>query len=180
MVSRPSNGRGIDALERVEVESRAEWRRWLEEHHGQGEGVWVVACKRGDARHVPYADVRDEALCFGWIDSRPAKLDAQRTMLLLSPRKSGSGWSRVNKERIAALDAAHALVVPTDLAEALASRAPAALRFGAFPPSARRGILEWIEAAKRPETRAKRVAETAELAARDERANHGRRTPEQG
>jgi uncharacterized protein YdeI (YjbR/CyaY-like superfamily) len=188
----------MPAAPRVEVRSRAAWRAWLARHHRHPGSVWVVTWKKGRGPHVPYADVRDEALCFGWIDSRPARLDAERTMLLLSPRRPGSGWSRVNKARVDALeadgrmtdagraaiaaaradgswhalDAAHALVVPTDLRAALDAHPPAAARFAAFAPSARRGILEWIGSAKRPDTRARRVAATARLAAQGLRANH--------
>ena len=164
----------------------------------------MVTWKKGRGPHVPYGDIRDEALCFGWIDSRPARLDENRSMILLSPRKPGSGWSGVNKARVAvleaegrmaapgrarveaarrdgswvALDTASALTIPSDLAGALGEHPPAAERFAAFPPSARRGILEWIAAAKRPETRDRRIAKTASLAARGIRANHpARKTP---
>lgn len=187
----------LDRLARVEVRSLAEWRAWLEAHHGQAESVWAVTWKTGRGPHVPYGDIRDEALCFGWIDSRPGKVDADRSMVLVSPRRGGGKWSAINKERVAALtaegrmapagvakveaakrdgtwealDEAHALTVPDDLARALAGHPPAAEQFAAFPPSARRGILEWIAAAKRADTRARRVEETARLAARGERAN---------
>jgi uncharacterized protein YdeI (YjbR/CyaY-like superfamily) len=187
------------AAPRIEVRSRAEWRAWLEAHHRQAEGVHVVTFKKGRGPHVPYGDIRDEALCFGWIDSRPGKVDADRSMIFVSPRRPGGKWSTINKARVAALDsegrmapaglerveaakqdgtwealdAAHALMVPDDLAAALAGQG-AADAFAAFPASARRGILEWIAAAKRPETRAQRVEETAAKAARGERANDWR------
>ncbi|MDJ0946584.1 MAG: YdeI/OmpD-associated family protein [Kiloniellales bacterium] len=77
--------------------------------------------------------------------------------------KANGGWTR--------LDAVEALAVPADLAAALAGRPPAASNFEAFPRSVKRGILEWIAQAKRPETRARRVEETARRAARNERAN---------
>ncbi|PAX07686.1 YdeI/OmpD-associated family protein [Sphingomonas lenta] len=182
---------------RVEVRSRAEWRAWLLAHHAQAESVWLVGWKKGRGPYVPYGELRDEALCFGWVDSRPAKLDADRSMLLMSPRKRGSGWSAVNKARVAALEAAglmhaaglakmdaakrdgswskldavDALTVPDDLATALDAHPPAAERLAAFPPSVRRGILEWIAQAKRAKTRAMRVEETARLAAENVRAN---------
>lgn len=184
-------------LETVTIEDRAALRRWLRAHHGRADSVWIVTWKRGDPRYLPYADIVEEALCFGWIDSRPRALDAARTMLLLSPRKPGSGWSRANKLRIAKLvrtrrmarpglekvaaakrdgswsklDAVDALAVPRDLAAALRSRPPALEHWNAFPPSVRRGILEWIVQAKRPETRRRRVEETARRASRNERAN---------
>lgn len=144
-----------------------------------------------------YEDAVEEALCFGWIDSRPRKLDEERSMLWMAPRRAGSGWSRPNKERVArmiaqglmapaglakvaaaqadgswsALDAVEDLEIPTDLKDALASLPSAAENFDRFPRSAKRGILEWIINAKRPETRRARVAETARLASQNERAN---------
>ncbi len=186
----------------VEVRSRAELRAWLEAHHATSSGAWIVSFKKhvGEA-HVTAAAVCEACLCFGWIDSVPRKLDADRTMLLCTPRKAARGWSRVNKDRVArleaagllapagvraveaarasgtwtALDAVEELVEPDDLTAALDAD-PAARRFyDAFPRSAKRGILEWIGAAKRPETRAARIAETARLAAVNERANAWKR-----
>lgn len=170
-------------LERVEAASLAEWRAWLAAHHGQRESIWLVRWKKGRGPHLAYGDVVDEALCWGWIDSLP--------------RKKGSAWSAVNKakvERLMAagrmqvaglakiaaakadgswdrLNAVDALNIPDDLAQALAGAGSAADNFAAFSPSSRRGILEWIQQARRPETRARRVAETARLAALGLRAN---------
>lgn len=186
--------RNLDRFERVTVASRAELRAWLAANHDRDEAIWLVTFKKGGGRpHVPWSDVVDEALCFGWIDSLPRKLDAERTMLLLSPRRPGSRWSRINRDKVErltaaglmtpagaakadgswqALDTVDALLVPDDLAAALAGHPPAAARFAAFSPSSRRGILEWIAAARRPDTRARRITETAELAARNIKANH--------
>jgi uncharacterized protein YdeI (YjbR/CyaY-like superfamily) len=185
-------------LERVEVTSREGWRAWLDENHARPDGVWVVTHKkRPGAPHVPYADIVDEALCFGWIDSLPRALDETRSMLFVSPRRSGSAWSKINKEKVerlmaegrmapsglarveaakadgswSALDAVETLVPPPDLAAALAADPRAGAFFAAFPPSARRGILEWIAAARRPETRAARIAETVARAAENRKAN---------
>lgn len=193
--------KALDQFERIEVTTRAQWRDWLSANHLQSESVWVVTFKKGASRpRVPYDDLVEEALAFGWVDSLPRKLDEERTMLLMSPRKPGSNWSAVNKARIEtmteaglmhpaglakieqakadgswnALDAVDRLDVPADLAAAFAERSGSAEAFAAFPPSTRRGILEWIGNAKRPETRAARIAETAEKAARGERANQWR------
>ena len=182
----------------VHPETRAAWRAWLQKHHGRSEGVWLVLWKKASGQPVrPYDDLVEEALAFGWVDSKPRKLDAERSMLWIAPRKPGSAWSGPNKRRVEAmlakgamasaglakvqaakadgtwtkLDAVEALAVPPDLAEAFARHAGSADAFAGFPPSARRGILEWIVQARRPETRAKRVDETARLAARGERAN---------
>ena len=163
--------------------------------------MWLVLAKKGSSlRTVSYAEAVEEALCFGWIDSKANTVGADRYKLWMAPRKRGSGWSAVNKRRLerliaeglvapaglaaieaakadgswARLDASHSLDVPRDLASALAAYPSARPHFDAFPPSARRGILEWIDAAKRPETRARRVAETARLAEENVRANQWR------
>ncbi len=182
--------------------TREDWRAWLEQNHARQQGVWLVTYKKATGKpRVDYDAAVEEALCFGWVDSLPRKLDAARSLLYFAPRKPGSGWSRLNKERAArliaqnrmapaglakieaakqdgswaSLDAVEALEIPPDLSEALAACPPAATYFDAFPRSARRGILEWIAAAKRPETRQKRIAETARLAAQNQRANQWRR-----
>lgn len=180
---------------------RAQWRDWLEAHHTQSDSVWVVTYKVGASKsRLPYDDLVEEALAFGWVDSLPRKLDAERTMLLMSPRKPGSNWSAVNKSRIdkmttakrmhpfglakvdqakadgswSALDSVDRLEVPDDLTAAFDARPGSSEAFAGFPPSTRRGVLEWIGNAKRAETRARRVLDTAEKAARGERANKWR------
>lgn len=188
-------------FEQVEVTTRSQWRDWLAAHHPRTESIWLVTFKANTSQpRVPYADLVEEALAFGWIDSLPRKLDDERTMLLMSPRKPGSNWSAVNKARIetmtaaglmhpaglakieqakadgtwTALDAVDRLEVPADLQAAFDARPDAEATFADFPPSTRRGILEWIGNAKRPETRAKRISDTADKAARGERANQWR------
>ena len=102
-----------DDYEHVEVRSRAEWRAWLAEHHGSRPGVWVVTFKKhtGD-KHVPYGEVVEEALAFGWIDSLGRRVDEDRFRLRLSPRKPRSKWSAPNKERIERLEASGAMAPP--------------------------------------------------------------------
>jgi len=185
----------------VEIASIAALEAWLARHQAQRESVWLVTYKKAPgAPHVPYSEIVDALLCYGWIDSLPRRLDAARTMLLISPRKPRSAWSKINKDKAArliaegrmrppgaaaiavakangawsALDAVETLEPPPDLAAALKRAAPADVHFAAFPPSVRRGVLEWIAQAKRPETRARRIAETARLAAQNKRANQYR------
>jgi uncharacterized protein YdeI (YjbR/CyaY-like superfamily) len=181
--------------------SRAEWRAWLQENHGQSSGVWLVSFKKGTGKpRFEYEEAVEEALCFGWIDSKPNKLDEARSLLWFAPRKAKTGWSKPNKERVerllaaglmqlaglakleqakadgswSSLDAVEELQLPADLVTALAALPPADSNFLAFPRSAKRGILEWIHTAKQPETRAARIAETARLAQFNERANQWR------
>ena len=187
-----------DTYAQAQPASRAEWRQWLADHHASAPGVWLVYFKKASGQpSVSYPEAVEEALCFGWIDSLPRKLDAERSQLLFTPRQPKSGWSKANKERLVrleaagrlmpaglaaiararengaweSLDAAEAGTVPADLATALAANAEAQGHFAAFSPSARKMILTWVLAAKRPETRAHRVAETVRLAARNKRAN---------
>ena len=183
---------------RVHPLTRAAWRAWLDEHHGRDSGVWLVRYKKATGKPtLSYDEQVDEAMCFGWVDSLPRALDAERSMLYFAPRKAGSGWSRVNKDRVqrmtaaglmrpagqAKVDAAQAdgswtlldavenLDVPDDLVAAFARYPGSAAHFDAFPRSAKRGILEWIVQAKRAPTRAARIEETARLAAQNTRAN---------
>lgn len=181
--------------------TRAAWRAWLKKHHTRAEGVWFISYKKATGKpRVEYEEAVEEALCFGWVDSKGVKLDDERSMLWFAPRKARSNWSKPNKDRVerltaaglmtaaglakveaaknngrwTALDAVESLEIPADLATALASRDKAAEHFAAFPRSVKRGILEWIANAKKPETRAKRVEETARLAALNKRANQWR------
>ncbi|MDE2385014.1 MAG: YdeI/OmpD-associated family protein [Alphaproteobacteria bacterium] len=185
---------------RVEISSRAELRAWLSKHHGQPQSIWLVTRKKPDPRNVPYNDIVEEALCFGWVDSLPRALDEKRSMLRLSPRKPGSAWSKLNKQRVATLiasglmqpaglavvEAAKAsgtwdrlneveeLHVPDDLAATLKKNKMAKGYFDLFPRSVKRAILEWILSAKKQETRASRIAETVSKAEKNIRANQWR------
>ena len=137
---------------------------------------------------------------FGWIDSKPNKLDDERSILWMAPRKPAAKWSRLNKERVEklinaglmapvglvkiedakkdgswyALDRVEALKIPADLDQAFAANETARQYFETFPRSVKRGILEWIASAKKPETRAGRIEETVRLAAENKRANQWR------
>jgi uncharacterized protein YdeI (YjbR/CyaY-like superfamily) len=167
------------------VTDREEWRRWLAANHTVAPGVWLVTFKPSTGKPRPtYDEVVEEALCFGWIDSVAGTVDDERTMLLITPRKRGSPWSKLNKARIEQLianglmtaaglakieaakadgswtlyDAIEALEVPPDLSEAL-DRDPAARRgFDAFSPSNKKQVLWWVASAKRGATRADRIA----------------------
>jgi uncharacterized protein YdeI (YjbR/CyaY-like superfamily) len=180
---------------------RQEWRSWLEEHHATSSGVWLISWKKGTGQpRVTYDEAVEEALCFGWVDSRSKALDERRSLQLFTPRKPGSSWCRSNKERVAVLieqgrmtpagldkvetaqrdgswsrlDAIEALTVPPDLDQALAANPAAAEHFEAFSNSAKKNILGWIQSAKRPETRRKRIEETVTLAAQNMKANQPR------
>lgn len=185
----------------VHPKSRAEWRKWLEENQARKEGIWLISYKKDTGKpRFDYDESVEEALCFGWVDSKPAKLDEERSMLWFAPRKPKTNWSKLNKDRVEkmikaglmspaglakveaakkdgswnALDGVEALEIPPDLAKALSKNKTAKEYFEAFPRSVKRGILEWILNAKRPETRAKRIEETVTLAEKNVRANQWR------
>ncbi|HZD17633.1 MAG TPA: YdeI/OmpD-associated family protein [Actinomycetota bacterium] len=185
----------------VVAKDRAAWRRWLERHHASTDGVWLIIGKKGSRlESVTYEEAVEEALCFGWIDAKANRLDDRRYKQWMARRKPGSGWAESNKRRVerliaegrmapaglAAIEAAKAdgswskldrsrsLEVPADLAKAMRAYPDARRHFDAFPPSARRMILYWIDSAKRPETRSRRIEETARLAQENVRANESR------
>jgi uncharacterized protein YdeI (YjbR/CyaY-like superfamily) len=92
----------LDRLEHVHAEDRGAWRAWLVEHHATAPGAWLVTWKAATGRpRMPDADAVEEALCVGWVDSRAGTVDEERSRLLFTPRRRGSGWSRPDKERIA-------------------------------------------------------------------------------
>lgn len=186
----------------VHPKTRSAWHSWLDRHHARPEGVWLISWKKSSGKvRIPYDELVEEALCFGWIDSTAKTVDEHRAMLWFAPRRPRSGWSKSNKVRIEraiaagrmqpvglakieaakqdgswnALDAVDALELPPDLIAALAGHPPARDHFEAFPPSVKRGILDWIRTAKTQPTRAKRICETATLAAMNRRANQWRK-----
>ena len=189
---------GVNDYEQVLVTSRAQWREWLTANADTSPGVWLVTYKRGSGQPAPtYDDVVEECLCFGWIDSTGRPRDESTGMQLVTPRKPRSTWAATNKVRIerlleaglmterglrviaaakangswTSLDAVERMEVPDDLAAGLEERPPARANFDAFPPSARKQVLWYVISAKRPETRAARIARVVAAAA------EGRRTP---
>jgi uncharacterized protein YdeI (YjbR/CyaY-like superfamily) len=184
-----------------QAKTRAEWRRWLEKNYASTRRVWLILTKKDSVvRGITYEEAVEEALCFGWIDSRTNSLDSDRYMLQMTPRKPGSVWSKANKQRVKRLiadgwmtdaglvkikaakkdgswtrhDKIDRLEIPKDLQKALSRNLEARRNFEAFSDSAKKIILFWITAAKRPETRSKRVEETVRLAAANIKAAHPR------
>ncbi len=183
---------GLADLPLVEPRSRAEWRAWLEVHHAESPGIWLAVGKKGNTvTTLTYEDAVEEALCFGWIDSTTKRLDDHRFKQLFTPRKPGGTWARSNKQRIerliaqgrmtpaglapieaakddgtwSMLDDVEDLVVPPDLAEALEAGPAAANNYTELADSKKKQLLYWIGSAKRPETRAERIANTVQALA---------------
>lgn len=185
----------FEELPHVEITSRAEWRAWLAANHAEAEGAWLVTFKKhcGD-RYLPWSEIVQELLCFGWIDARARRVDEDRMKRHVSPRKPGSIWSAVNKRHVAELqqeglmtpagqrliDAAKAdgswtflddidaLVEPDDLAAALDASAAARAAWDETSPSLRKQALYHVKTAKRADTRGRRIERIVERAARGE------------
>ena len=192
---------GIQDREHLPIESAQQFHDWLSSNHSSSPGVWLVTFKKGSGKPAPtYDEMVRVALCWGWVDSVPGKIDDLQTKLYFSPRKPGSAWSKSNKQRVEELladnqiqpaglakiaeakasgawskiDEAQDALVPADLLEAFALYPGSHENFEAFPKGVRKQILEWITLAKTPATREKRIQETASLAAQNIRANQWR------
>ncbi len=174
------------------------WRDWLEHNAGSAREVWLVLpLKSSGTPSVEYGEAVEHALCYGWVDSTVVKGDDDTRLQRFSPRNPSSSWAASNRARADRLIAAglmrpagQALIdlakrtgrwdvlgsvggdgVPDDLRAALAADPQADAHFAAFPPSVKRQILEWILTARKPETRARRIARTVEQAHDNIRAN---------
>lgn len=179
----PASPNGKDVLT---PSSRAEWRGWLMSNSGRKDGLWVVHRKKSSKLEGPsYDELLEEALCFGWIDSQSRRVDEDRKIQWFSPRRHGGLWSAPNKSRIARLqeeglmtevgqatidrakadgswsqtDEVDVLIVPTDLEAAFAAAPAARIAYEGLTESARKQHLWAVYSAKRPETRAKRIAD---------------------
>ena len=174
------------------AETRAQWRAWLEANHDSERGVWLCSWRTGTGKpRCPYPEVVEEALCFGWIDSTNVILDPDRGIQLITPRRPKSPWSRLNRSRVEAMEAAglmtdagrsavdaakangwwtisdsvEDLIEPDDLASALNGNDAARAAWDGFTPSVRKQMLWWLVTAATAATRAKRIAVIVEKAA---------------
>ncbi len=175
----------------------AELEAWLEERHGDSEGVWLKIAKKGvEPPSVTYGEALELALCFGWIDSQKRGHDESHFLQRFTPRRPRGRWSKINREKAEALIAAGAMR-PTGLAEVEAARAdgrweaayegartatvpvdlqreldanPAAAEFFAgLDGSNRYAILYRLDEAKKPETRARRLRKFVAMLERGEK-----------
>jgi uncharacterized protein YdeI (YjbR/CyaY-like superfamily) len=175
-----------DGLPKIPFASTAEWEAWLEDNHAVSEGVWIKMAKKGTGiESVRHPDVLESALCFGWIDSRREALDERYYLQRYTPRRSRSRWSRINRQKAERLiadgrmrpaglaeverakadgrwDAAYegqkSATVPDDLQRELDARPAAKASFAGLNSQNRYAILYRLQEAKRPETRARRLA----------------------
>jgi uncharacterized protein YdeI (YjbR/CyaY-like superfamily) len=190
-----------DGVKTYHAPSRADWRTWLAQNHATEKSVWLIIYhKKSPTPSVYYDEAVDEALCFGWVDSKINKRDHESSFQFFAKRNPKSNWSRVNKAKVerlvaddlmtsaglamidlakktgtwTALDDVENGVIPDDLQAKLDKFPTAKAHFDAFPRSAKRGILEWLLNAKQLETRTKRIEEIVTLAEKNERANQYR------
>jgi uncharacterized protein YdeI (YjbR/CyaY-like superfamily) len=180
--------------------SGAEWRAWLAEHHARAPGVWLKLAKLGSGVASPtYSEALDIALCFGWIDGQKNKLDERHWLQRFTPRQARSRWSQANVTRVAALlargemsaaglrevtaaqadgrwEAAYegqrSATVPEDLQRELDANPRAREFFAGLDSANRYAILYRLHDAKRPETRARRLAKFVAMLAAGEKI-HG-------
>ncbi len=182
-------------FEKVEVTSGQELRAWLDKNHTKRETIWLVTFKKNvPDKYVSTSEVLDALLCYGWIDGIRRKLDDDRTMQLIAPRKV-EHWAKTYKDRAARLieegkmqeagfrsielskqlglwdfmDDVDKLIVPDDLREGLGKREGATEFFYAINDSSKRFVLRWIKLAKTEKTRAARIQQIAELSANGEK-----------
>jgi uncharacterized protein YdeI (YjbR/CyaY-like superfamily) len=178
------------------VTTRAQWRRWLARHGASKTEIWLIFFKKHTGKpSLSYDDAVEEALCCGWIDSIVRRRDDETYIQKFTPRRAGSKWSALNMRRVRKLVRAglmteaglavmgdaltkkesapaektpKAPVVPSDVKRAVAE-ADAASEFKKLPSGYVRMCLKWIDAAKRPETRARRIVEFVMLTAQGKR-----------
>lgn len=176
--------------------NQGDWAAWLAANHASTLGIWLrIAKKASGVASVTYDEALEEALCYGWIDGQKKTYDEGSWLQKFTPRGAKSIWSKVNREKVLALiergrmqPAGHAQIerarqdgrwdaaydsqkvaaVPDDLAAALEANPAAKAFFATLKSTNRYAILFRIQTAKKPETRAKRIAQFVEMLARNE------------
>lgn len=182
--------------EEIYVNTRAEWRQWLVQNHQSEQSVWLVCNnQKSNLPVIPWGELVEEALCFGWIDSTRKTIDEFSFKQLFSKRKRNGTWSKVNKEKVqklidkglmtesgyesiksaklngswTILDEVEELIIPPDLEEAFENHPGSKNYFLSLSKSVRKMMLQWIVLAKRPETRQRRIDEVAECAGQNKK-----------
>jgi uncharacterized protein YdeI (YjbR/CyaY-like superfamily) len=179
-------------MRKLYVSTRAQWRRWLSRNHDKElHGVWLVYFKKGKGRaSLEYEESVEEALCFGWIDSLIKRIDDARYCRKFTPRQDGSQWSDSNRKRVEkvisearmtefgrakvetakrlgtwSLDSrpAFGTSIPIELTRALRRNAKAREHFETLAPTYRKHFIGWIAAARKQDTRARRLEESLAL-----------------
>lgn len=176
--------------------TRQHWRKWLSENHLVKDAVWLVFYKKQSGKAtISWSDAVDEALCFGWIDSKAETMDTESYRQYFCKRKPNSTWSKINKEKIekltsdnlmteagfhvverakqndswTILDEVEALKIPNDLKEVLTNYKNAFEYFDSLSKSNKKMLLYWVVSAKRTETRQKRIEEISKFASQGQK-----------
>jgi uncharacterized protein YdeI (YjbR/CyaY-like superfamily) len=177
--------------------TRSEWHKWLEENHSSASEVWLIYYKKPSGKpRIPYVDAVEEALCFGWIDGKIRRINEDYYVQRFSPRRSGSRWSKYNMDRVEkliktgqmrpeglkayenALKKPHLVYdnwadgdpnIPADLHSALSNNNQACSNFYNFSQSTRRIYVEWLNSAKKTETRTRRIEKIVVLSEKNTR-----------
>ncbi|KRE81611.1 YdeI/OmpD-associated family protein [Arthrobacter sp. Soil763] len=193
-------------LRELLVRDAAEWRAWLERHHAESPGVWLVLHKKGGSvTELDYEAALEEALCFGWIDGQGRRRDAETSYQRMTPRSRRSVWSARNVERVGRLEAAGRMApagraavesaqadgrweaayagqgtadVPEDLAAAIAAEPRAQAMFEVLTSVNRYALIYRTNSAKQAATRQRRIAGFVEMLARHETPHPQKRRPE--
>lgn len=178
-------------MKRICVTTAGAWRAWLRSNHDSERGVWLIFYKKETGRPtLAYEAAVEEALCYGWIDSTVKSIDNERYARKFTPRKEKSNWSDLNKKRATRLiknkrmtrigmrlieaakesglwdrpdRPAPRVDMPREFQNALKNNRLALREFEKLAPSHQKRYIMWVGTAKRPETRAKRIAESIEL-----------------
>lgn len=171
----------------VSFATREAWAEWLEAHHASAPGVWLKIMKKGATEAgVTQAEALEVALCFGWIDSQKSAFDESFSLQRFTPRRARSLWSRINRDKVeeliargdmrpaglreveraradgrweAAYEPQRTATVPDDLQTALDQNEAARAFFATLSGANRYAILHRIHTARKPETRARRIAQ---------------------
>jgi uncharacterized protein YdeI (YjbR/CyaY-like superfamily) len=171
---------------KVYLKNREEWSKWLEEYNKSVDGIWLLYYKKPSGKpRIPYNDAVEEALCFGWIDSKIKRVNEDYYIQWFTPRRPGSRWSELNIKRVEKLikegrmrqegllvykegmrkpqqiyniKSEANLSVPDDLMSALRNNSEAFDNFMNFPQGCRKLYVFWLNDAKRDETRRSRIA----------------------
>jgi len=185
-----------DKFEIFYAKNRQEWHQWLVENHDTTSGIRLIYYKKNsDKPRVEYNDAVEEAISFGWIDSKANTLDDERYMQVFTPRKPHSNWSKTNKIRVnkliknglmqpagmekvnaakkdgswTFLDDVEDMVIPEDLKQLLEENTTAKANFEAFSNSSKKQIFYWIVSAKRKDTRLQRIKKTVGLSSENKK-----------
>lgn len=179
--------------------SRTDWRKWLAKNHLSKKAVWLVFYNKSSAKaSITWREAVDEALCYGWIDSKKIKIDKETSHQFFSKRRPQSTWSKINKDKVqqltqaglmadagfksieiakqngtwTLLDEVEALIIPKDLDAEFENTPDSKDFFLSLSKSVKKSILQWLVLAKRPETRKKRLAEIVACAAQKQKPRH--------